>query len=243
MKMINKYFMSPANCFGIVFLLAIMLVASSIYGQLLEYGIIRDVSESSGVVLTLNADDVFKKVIPDLELEGSKKGVNLRTTTCGENMIPRVNLAQLAEDDSFFGSISARNNAIGEFLAKGKADLDHLVGLPCDEQQTNLYRTIVHILRQYDPKSEEKKLVILSDLVEASSVLNMHVYEDDPSALLSSFDELVAALEADVKMPSLVGMEVVLVTPGNSELQLWAARFWSKWLISKGCEVRVQAAF
>lgn len=242
MNTLNKYLMTSANKVGMSLLIA--LVSWSVSAQsITESALIWDASESATNARSLDAEMTFRKVIVDLKLkEDTKKGINYRTAVCGEHEIPTVRSASLPQVTSMFPSISERNRAVGKFLKKVKADIDFLSGVPCTQLQTNLHRTIVQVTKQFDPEAEEKKLIVVSDMVEVSSIFNMYRYKNNPSGLISDFDAISQVFDRDSSL-DLSGVDVVLVSPGDKDLYLWAARFWERLMKSKGAKtVTIRAA-
>ncbi|MCG8640007.1 MAG: hypothetical protein MI862_09725, partial [Desulfobacterales bacterium] len=140
-------------------------------------------------------------------------------------------------------STTERNKAIGQFLAKGKADMDYLASQPCDQLQTNLYRSIIHLVGQLDQQAIQKRIWIFSDLCESSSAFESSRYSKNPARIMKDYDTIKAALEADAPLPDMTGIEFILVTPGNTDLLLWMSRFWEKLLNSKGAHVKVRGSF
>lgn len=240
-KIFEKGILTGKVC---LILSAIMLLtACKTKAQLIEYAIIRDVSESTVEGQTLKADELLKKIVPDLELSTTKKAVNFRTALCGRSTIPEVKLASLPGQNSVFGPSSVRTRHLRQFLAKAKTDIDYLVGHPCDQQQTNLYRAIGHVAGQFDENASSKTLIVFSDLAEVSSVFNAKKYAGNPSGLMSEYNEIIKEMEQDSVLPDLSGFTILLVTPGTTDLHLWLARFWNKLLSTKGALVQVKAVF
>ncbi|MEP1782121.1 hypothetical protein [Reichenbachiella sp.] len=236
MNSIHKYLKTSASKVGMSLLIVLTSLAVSAQ-SITESALIWDASEGSNT-RTLDADKTLRHLITDLKLEeDTKMGVKYLTAICGENEIPAVRVASLPKVVSMFPSISERNREIGKFLKKAKSDINYLASVPCDQQQTNLHRTIVQVTKQYAPEAEEKKLKIVSDLVEVSSIINMNRYKNNPSGLLTDFDTIVQAFENDAPLPDLSGVEVILSTRGNTNYLLFVSRFWERYLMSKNARV------
>ncbi|MBO6522552.1 MAG: hypothetical protein JJ971_01885 [Balneolaceae bacterium] len=221
----------------------LLLIACTAEAQTIEKGILRDVSDSSHELAYLDADEVFLKVLTQLELKNSTKGVILRTAVFGKSRIPEIQVATLPEQNRLFGSSSERTKHMRQFLAKAKSDIDYMVSQPTDQRLTNLYRALVHMTSQFDPEAEVKTVIVFSDLIEASSIFNATTYASNPALLIENYDSIVKTFEQDMSLPDLSGFTIHLITPGTSDLHLWMSRFWSKFLASKGAQVEVRASF
>ncbi|MDW3210281.1 MAG: hypothetical protein R8N23_10465 [Reichenbachiella sp.] len=229
---------------GVGLLLSLMFIGTELTAQIVEVGIIRDVSESSNEAKAFDEDAIFRKMITYLDLKDSDQGVNFRTATCGESRIAEIRLAPLQKaDDSWFASSSERDKALRQFLAKAKVDLDYLADQPCDEQQTNLYRTIVAITKDFHSSASSKTLFIFSDGIEVSSAFNALRYKNNPAQVITDFDAIVEALERDALLPDLAGFSVILITPGKTDMELWMSRFWERLIKAKGGAFQARAAF
>lgn len=222
-----------------------LLTAGEITAQtnIVEYAILRDVSQSRVETKVFDANDIFRKAVIELDFKDSKKGVNFRTALVGSSRIPEVRLASLEEQTSLFASQSERNKDIGQFLVKAKADMDYLATQASDQSQTNLYRVIVHVVTLLNDRATKKKIWIYSDLEEESSVFHTSKYSKDPSRIITDYDAIVEALEADAPMPDMAGIEFILVTPGKTDMHLWVSRFWEKLLKSKNASVQIRGSF
>lgn len=200
-----------------------------------------DISQSLISARAFEGVETLKKQIVELDLQNTNKGVNLYTTTIGKNPIPAIRVATLPEHDPWFGSSSKRRSDIATFISKAKRDYEYLSGKECNEKQTNFYRTLVYSLGKVD-LSYPTTYIAFSDAIEVSSVMSMLDY--NPSELISSaYNEVVAKLEADAKLPDLSKVQIIIVTPGNSELVLYSSRFWKKYLSSKNAQVIIQSSF
>ncbi|MBE62940.1 MAG: hypothetical protein CMB89_11315, partial [Flammeovirgaceae bacterium] len=206
--------------------------------------LILDVSERPDGAVPFDSDDIFLKTFTQLDLKNTKSEVIFRTAACGAARIPEIRTAHLPKrDDSWFASTSEQDKAMRQFLAKSKADLDYLASLPRDQQQTNLYRTLVAIVEESSASTSVKILIIFSDACEYSSVFQSSRYQHDPKRLMTDFEPIVSQLEADTKLPDMTGFSVFLITPGASDLELFMARFWEKLIVSKGGSFQKRAAF
>lgn len=236
----NTILLHTKTFLSAVFLLLITLSANA---QTIEKAILRDISDSSHELASLDAEEVFLKVVSDLNLKDSKKGVILRTAVFGEARIPQINVVHLPEQNKWFGSSSERTKHMRQFLAKAKSDIEYMASQPTDQGLTNLYRALVHMTNQFDPNSEIKTVIVFSDLMEASSIFYAKAYASNPALLMERYDSITEAFEQDMVLPDLTGFTIHLITPGTSDLHLWMSRYWSKLLISKGAQVDVRAFF
>ncbi|MEQ9230551.1 MAG: hypothetical protein RIF46_07695, partial [Cyclobacteriaceae bacterium] len=132
---------------------------------------------------------------------------------------------------------SERANELRQFLTIGKANMDYLASIPCDQQQTNLFRTLTALVNEMSKAEGAKTLYVFSDLVEVSSVINLESrYARNPSLVLEDYDRIIQAFEQDAPLPDLTGITVILITPGASDLHLWVSRFWTQFLTVQGAE-------
>lgn len=221
----------------------LVVLTSNIEAQNIEYALIRDVSMSTNETREFKTDYVFKKIISELDLKDSDKAVNLRTVICGEKRIPEINEALLPEQTSIFASASKRTNQLRQFLTKAKSDIEYLAGIPRNQQQTNLYRSLVSVITQMDSEATQKTITVISDGIEVSSVLNAKKYADNPSSIMDDYEAIKEALERDMPLPDFSGIQVVFVTPGSTDLHLWMSRFWEKLITSGGGSVTTKATF
>lgn len=175
-------------------------------------------------------------------------GVVLRTSTCGIGRIPNVKTTVLpAVKSSFFGSsgsVTDRRKKLGRFLTEAKVNLDSLSSGPCDQTQTNLYRTVSYISHLYDSTATSKTLILITDLAENSSVFQSSIYINKPGALLKDYDRIVATFQKDAPLPDLSGVTVEIISPMDSDFSLYLGRFWTRLFISCGAKsVQVRTAF
>ncbi|MDW3191260.1 MAG: hypothetical protein R8G66_02815 [Cytophagales bacterium] len=229
---------------GLILWLITYLTIDEIYAQIENIIVPHDVSESLTDVKSFQGVETLKDLLVELDVQHSNKGVNLYTTTIGENPIPEVRVAELSEHDPWFGSSSKRRAAIGAFVSKAKSDFLWLAAKDCDERQTNFYRTLAHSLSLVD-LSLSTTVITFSDAVEVSSVVSMAQFVDNPSDIVNdSYEDIVQSLEADARLPDLSNVKIIIVAPGqNNDLILYSCRFWKKFLGSKNADVVVQASF
>ncbi len=244
METLLKTYWLPCDSHLIAFLL-VLLFSLEVESQTIEMGILRDVSEISNGQCILDETEMFRTILTQLELQNSSKGVNLRTAVFGVNRIPEVELAQLPEQNRFFGSTSQRNKDMNTFLIKAKRDVGLMVEEPCGQNQTNLYRALVHMTKQFDSQADQTFLVVISDFILVSSAFNFNTYIDNPSKMVGEdYESIVQTLKRDGELPDMSGTKVVLVTPQTNDLEMWAARFWEKYFsIEKGAAVKIRASF
>ena len=207
------------------------------------YGIIRDVSEGSEEIQVFDPDGIFKKIIIELDLKEGNKAVSLFTSTCGESRIPEIRQAELSAQESWLSTSFERTNRLRQFLIQGKANLEYLASIPRDQQQTNLYRTLVSVTGGMRAATGSKTLIIFSDLVEVSSVFNAEKYSRNPAAIMEDYNMIIQAFEKDSLLPDLTGFKVLLISPGKTDMHLWMSRFWSKLIMSRGGQVETRASF
>lgn len=239
-KIFTKSILAGKLCLILIGLLGLISVQG--HAQITEYAIIRDVSESNLSPSSVTPELLLKQVILDAELATSGQGLNLRTALCGEHTIPEVMLTQLAEQRGLLASTATRNQSMRQFLIQAHADLAHLLEQPCDHRQTNLYRTLCAVVEQMEGTAQTKTLIIFSDLAEVSKMFNTRKYERNPKQLLTHYQEIRAAFDADKPLPDLDGFQIILITPGSTEFQLALARFWKKMLQSQGAKVQIKAS-
>ena len=174
-------------------------------------------------------------------------GAVLRTSTCGVGRIPDVRTATLPKvKTSFLGgsSIADRRRKLTKFLTKAKSNIDSLATGPCNQTQTNLYRTISYISTLYDSMETSKRLIVFSDLAESSTVFNAGNYINNPEALLKHYDRIVATFQKDAPLPDLSGVAVEMISPMDSDFSLYLGRFWTRFFTSCGAKsVEVRTAF
>lgn len=233
------------SIFHLVATVLALFISIEVVAQTTEYAILRDVSEIPNEQCILEEAEVFRTVLTQLDLQGSSKGVTLRTATFGANRIPDIQIAELPEQNRFFSSSTQRDDHLRKFLTKAKQDIELMASEPCGQSQTNLYRALVHISQQIDLKVDQKFLVVISDFILVSSAFNFNTYANNPAAIVGEdYEAIVEALKRDGELPDMSGMEVVLVTPQINDRQMWAARFWKKFFVQeKGAQVIIRASF
>ena len=219
-----------------------LLLLGSAYAQHINVGYLRDVSVSATSTEAFDAKQKFKKVVLMLDLKDSNAGVNLRSSLIGTPGIPKVNVAILHQS-GHFASVHERNNNLHKFLKKGLADFEYLAQ-PATHKQTQIFRSLVALIGSFEAQSDRTILIIESDFVESGSVAEFLKYKKNPAGLMSDFDKIITAFKADDNLPNLNGAEVILVTPGDSELAVWSARWWEKAMKYFGAKkVSIQASF
>ncbi|AXG72978.1 hypothetical protein DVK85_01505 [Flavobacterium arcticum] len=238
---LNRTIMKVKTFFNrkaILLAIGLLLASNAVNAQNLdETFLINDTSLSNNC--QLDAKTLFVKLIRGFNLQqDTKKGVVLRTSTCGEGRIANVKTASLPKAQSSFlggGSISERKKALGWFLAKAKANIDALAAQPCDERETNLYRTIVYLSKLYSSTASKKRLLLFSDMAESSSVFNTATpaYINNPKALLKEYDRIIASFKKDSPYPNLKGVDIVIINPMNNDFLLYQYRFWEKFFLTE----------
>jgi len=239
-KIFEKGILTGKVC---LILIGLLFTIRPVNAQIVEYAIMRDVSNSSIDAQPLNSDIIFRKVVGELGLQDAKKGVNLHILLCGASRLPEVRLATLPLQEGWLSSSSERTKHLRQFLTKAKADIKFLAEHPADQPQTNLYRALVHLSKQFSKESTEKKIIVISDGAEVSSVINANQYYQQPSDLITDFDKIIEQFQKDSPLPDLTGVEVVLVTPGSTDFHLWLSRFWVKFVQMQGGSATVRATF
>lgn len=218
-----------------------MLICSSVaFAQHINVGKMRDISVSATSTEVYDAKEAFKKVIGMLDLKDSKASVTLCTSLIGAPGIPKVNIARLPKPES--SSILDRNKALGAFFKKGLADFEYL-DQPATHRNTEIFRSVKALTNQFTPGASRTILIIESDFISSGHVAEFFDYQDDPSSLMNDFDKIIAAFKADSDLPDLTGAEVILVTPGDTEIAYWSVKWWQKAFYLFGAsQVSVRAA-
>ena len=214
---------------------ALLLTTSLIYGQKLhEYTVIRDISKSTNTC-NFDVEPLFIKVVSALDLKQADKAVVFRTGFCGAGRIPEMKTARLNASQSIFGrSVSQRRQALSTFLVQVKTNLKSLGERKCDENETNIYRLLTHLSKEFDPKATSNTLVIFSDMAESSTIFEASNYRNNPSALMRNYKRIVEKFERDAPLPNLKGLDVIIINPLDSDYLLYLGRFWEKLLLSCG---------
>ncbi|MEM9299151.1 MAG: hypothetical protein AAGA64_12285 [Bacteroidota bacterium] len=206
-------------------LLQVLICSSVAFAQHINVGKMRDISVSATSTEPYNSKEAFKKVIGMLDLKDSEASVTLCTSLIGAPGIPKVNVATLPEPES--SSVLERNKALASFFKKGLADFEYL-DQPATHRNTEIFRSVKALTDQFKPGASRTILIIESDFVSSGYVAEFFNYQDSPSSLMDDFDKIISAFKKDSELPDLKGAEVILITPGDSELAVWSVRWWSK---------------
>lgn len=224
--MINKLNISKSEIHKVsLSLLQILICSSLAFAQHINYGRLNDISVSATSTETYVPKEAFKKAIGTLDLKDSKAGVTLCTSLIGAPGIPKVNVATLPEATS--SSVLERNRNLASFFKKSLENFE-LLDQPATHQHTEIFRSLVALTNEFSPGASQTILVIESDFISSGYVAEFFDYKDDPPSLMDDFDKIMAAFKADSELPDLTGAEVILVTPGDSELAIWSVRWWRK---------------
>lgn len=206
-------------------LLQVLICSSVAFAQHINLGKMRDISVSATSTEPYDAKAAFKKVIGMLNLKDSKASVTMCTSLIGAPGIPKVNVAALPEIES--SSVLERNRALAGFFKKGLADFEYL-DQPATHRHTEIFRSLVALTNEFTPGASRTIILIESDFISSGHVAEFFDYKDSPSSLMDDFDKIIAAFKADSELPDLTGADVILITPGDSELSIWATRWWRK---------------
>tara|TARA_Y100000114_G_scaffold156111_1_gene182128 strand:- start:18569 stop:19306 length:738 start_codon:yes stop_codon:yes gene_type:complete len=208
-------------------------------------GIIYDASLDSYSDQTFDADAAFKGVVQRFGFSDIHQARYYYSTICGENTIASIQSFEIKKSNPISVSTRQRKDLVGRFLLDVKDDIKMLSEQPVDQGQTNLYRTLTRLVDQFEPDTTGKHILIISNLAEHSSALQMSSrYTKSPSKILDDYDVLVKSLSNDTPLPNLDGFSVELITPGKTDYHLWLSRFWKKFLLDRGAkQVLVRSSF
>ena len=186
-----------------------------------------DISYSSNESKSFGEKATLIDIVKLLNLQDSKDGVNLYTGTIGSDHTPEFRLASLPEMSKYFGSLDERNSNLGKFYKKALSNLQ-VLNQPCTASQTQIFRSLKTLQNHLAEGADRTILILQSDMVEASPIINFHDYKSDPSRLVGdAFNEVLSAFEADGNL-ELTGYEIIILNPGNTEVALWSGRFFKR---------------
>jgi len=224
-------------------IIALMLFSIKGKAQTVQIGTIVDVSLGSGSDQTVDSKELFQAIIDRYNFADLNLARDYFSILCGQNTISEVKRYRLISSNYISTSRTKRRKQIANFLIAVKTDVNKLEDEPSNQGQTNFYRTLLTIIKEFDPNSSSKHLIVYSDLCENSSATSFNRFINDPSSIMSHYDKIIDDFSKDAPLPDLSGFTIDLITPGANDFHLWVSRFWEKFLRSRGAvTVNVRAS-
>ena len=245
MKVVKYFLRDSLGRRAVIALTLVAIATNMVLAQLVAVGFWRDISISVPFEEPFEGKKAFKKVLSLVDFQNNQTiGVELYTSVIGSYGIPIVNKASLPESDRFTPR-SRLNAYLPRFLKKGLHHFDYLEQQSASHGSTQIMRSLTTLTSEFEEQADHTILIVQSDFISAGHVVSFFQYQDQPSQLLDDevFEKIMRAFEVDYPLPKLDGAEVFLITPGQTELQLMAVRFWERAFKQLGAsEVTIRAS-
>jgi hypothetical protein len=105
---------------------------------------------------------------------------------------------------------------------------------------TNLYRHLgIQLQDLVNTNATHKLLVVFSDCISESRILQLSNYQKDPKEILTSYNEILTKLDQEIALPDLNGVSIIIVYADttSSELSYYSRALMKKYYQSKGAAV------
>ncbi|MEL7146132.1 MAG: hypothetical protein AAFO69_07170 [Bacteroidota bacterium] len=135
--------------------------------------------------------------------------------------------------------------AVAKFTKDFEALRDRVCAIePKEYDHSRIYVSFCQVIQELHERPGDRKVVVLaSDLLEFTELLNLYTYRSDPAVLMKNYEQITQTLLSQCSLPEdLTGIEVVLDLPSSNKddgLVFQAQLLYQRLLTDLGAKVSV----